>query len=283
MKDLAMGDTGNWGSIKIAALGGFLLLGAAMGVLSFLEHRWPTVAGLGYYAFAAYTMFLGALFAAYHMPVKDRAFAIFCILGAATVFVLATINFVPMGSMNLLLAQSLGTSLFLALGIYGIAWGLWGLVSGAIAFWHNPPPRLNGWQRIGIVASIAWVIGAWVYMNNQQDRASSSAQLCLSIERERENRVNAEAEVARCWSNFHRDLPMALAEKRKEAVVSALGPVALGWMFAYFLIAVVRWVLNGFRRPAGTHSTRQDRGVVTRTEALARLWRPGADIGSQGP
>ena len=23
--------------------------------------------------------------------------------------------------------------------------------------------RLNGWQRIGIVASVAWAIGAWVY------------------------------------------------------------------------------------------------------------------------
>jgi hypothetical protein len=30
--------------------------------------------------------------------------------------------------------------------------------------------RLNGWQRIGIVASVIWAIGAPIYMDNEAQR-----------------------------------------------------------------------------------------------------------------
>ncbi len=31
--------------------------------------------------------------------------------------------------------------------------------------------RLNGWQRIGIVASVIWAIGAPIYKDNEAQRA----------------------------------------------------------------------------------------------------------------
>jgi hypothetical protein len=106
--------------------------------------------------------------------------------------------------------------------------------------------RLNGWQRIGIVASVAWAIGAYVYTNSQQDWASQHANLCFAIERERDVRDDAEARVAECYRKFNRNLPIALAQQRSDAIALALVPVPLGWLLAYGVLWLVRWVRRGF-------------------------------------
>ncbi len=35
--------------------------------------------------------------------------------------------------------------------------------------------RLNGWQRIGIVASVIWAIGAPIYKDNEAQRAADES------------------------------------------------------------------------------------------------------------
>jgi hypothetical protein len=40
-------------------------------------------------------------------------------------------------------------------------------------------PRLNGWQRIGIVASVIWAIGAPMYLDHAGEEASVVALVTL--------------------------------------------------------------------------------------------------------
>src|SRR3954471_14941604 len=62
--------------------------------------------------------------------------------------------------------------------------------------------RLNGWQRIGLVASVVWVIGAFVYEvaaieNKANDRASLAFRLCYDSKSFLRDR-----EAAKCESRF---------------------------------------------------------------------------------
>ena len=65
----------------------------------------------------------------------------------------------------------------IALTLYALGWGI-----GAIAFWNKPPPRLNGWQRIGIVVSIVWAISAFIYASSQKNWAVSLYEICITAE-----------------------------------------------------------------------------------------------------
>ena len=57
-------------------------------------------------------------------------------------------------------------------------------MTGAIAFSQEPPPRLNGWQRIGIVASVLWVLAAHAYTLSQPHWADTALKACLELETE---------------------------------------------------------------------------------------------------
>lgn len=69
--------------------------------------------------------------------------------------------------------------------------------------------RFNGWQRIGIVASLAWIVFVGF----------------VGI-----------VQIAMAGFKFDTDL-----------VGWLLGPLLAGWLGAYALVAVVRWVVAGFR------------------------------------
>jgi hypothetical protein len=224
-----------------------------MTVVSVLDRVSPTptistVAGVGYYLFVAYAMFLGALFAAYHMPVENRAFAIFGILAAASGLALGVLYLLPSRSMDSAIVGVLVVSLLVALTIYSLIWCTWGLISTAFAFWRKPPPRLNGWQRIGIVASVVWALGAFVHALAQPNWADRIFTSCLE---------NVEPGGSdRCVQRHHREnLPIALAEQRKVAVANALVPPPFGWLFVYMVLGIVRWVRQGFSPASAQRST----------------------------
>jgi hypothetical protein len=46
---------------------------------------------------------------------------------------------------------------------------------------------LNGWQRIGVVASVAWAVGFYGYAMSQQNWATTFYGMCMRIATDAEN------------------------------------------------------------------------------------------------
>jgi len=98
--------------------------------------------------------------------------------------------------------------------------------------------RLNGWQRFGIAASITWAIGAPMYLDHAAREEASGAFLRY---------YNACRDVpSRCSEQASRQKDVVpryrfLTDKANVALV-VLPPIVLGWLLAYALVYLVRWI-----------------------------------------
>ncbi len=116
--------------------------------------------------------------------------------------------------------------------------------------------KLSGWQRIGILASLGWILGAGYYTFATISEANSRfhAELALRCE---ENLSNGMTESERTKWQEHCDsylptgerLDQEVRDERLEAFCVAFIPVPLGWSFVYLILFLVRWVKRGFVRP----------------------------------
>jgi hypothetical protein len=106
--------------------------------------------------------------------------------------------------------------------------------------------RLNGWQRIGIVASVIWAIGAPIYL----DHAAQQEAMEVFGHYYEACRDNPSNEPERCFERARRayDLVTRYPLLSANGAVAALVPVGLGWLLAYALVYLVRWVRAGFQR-----------------------------------
>ena len=103
--------------------------------------------------------------------------------------------------------------------------------------------RLNGWQRLGIVASVVWILGAGFYTANAvSDReAQTAADSTVACEDAHRDVLNPE-----CNERGIDYLNATKNDARIEAALVAFVPVLLGWGFAYLALFVARWVRRGF-------------------------------------
>lgn len=102
--------------------------------------------------------------------------------------------------------------------------------------------KLNGWQRIGVVASFLWAIGAAVY--------ERSGQVSVATAFHKSALSNCLPEfTGACIDAAHeryRNL-LSLDFVTVSNIVSvAIGPVIAGWILAYLIVKIVRWVKAGF-------------------------------------
>ena len=106
--------------------------------------------------------------------------------------------------------------------------------------------RLNGWQRIGIIASVVWAIGAPIYLDHAAEQKAwewfrASYEICRSNPG---NDGNTCSEMAsRAYDNVSRY--RFFADTGNVAFVS-LVPIVLGWLLAYALVYLVGWIRAGF-------------------------------------
>ena len=114
--------------------------------------------------------------------------------------------------------------------------------------------RLNGWQRVGIVASVLWAIGSWTWITSKNvalqndptyDPAILMNQVCLQ---------QPNADLGACQRRLAEDLteeaPIKAAQKAedaRDAIISALAPIPIAWLLAYAIIGLVRWISRGSR------------------------------------
>lgn len=131
--------------------------------------------------------------------------------------------------------------------------------------------KLNGWQRIGVVVSVLWAIGAPIYernsiVNHSYWFTSQSSEVCGRAAK----RAKLTAEILNpdvlaaleAESKEFRDCQERWLESAEEMravngtaalnlLAVALMPIVVGWLLAFFSIEIFRWVRAGF----GTNSS----------------------------
>lgn len=126
---------------------------------------------------------------------------------------------------------------------------------------------LNGWQRIGIIASGAWIIFALANeLPNLDYRAQQAGDVsfkaCVDNPGTPYNvpdRPLTDSEVfgdelkldtcRKVRSDVYR---IERTSRLQVAALLALAPVIVGWLATYFAIWLVRWVRRGFQQPANS-------------------------------
>jgi hypothetical protein len=102
--------------------------------------------------------------------------------------------------------------------------------------------KLNGWQRIGVVLSVLWMVGASLYVQTDRtDRAykfaNSMMSLCLDM---------VSPSPKDCTSDYSHNVKIALNPFWPDAVILAIVPIPITWLLVYIIIGIVRWVRAGF-------------------------------------
>jgi hypothetical protein len=104
--------------------------------------------------------------------------------------------------------------------------------------------KLNGWQRIGVILSILWILGAAMHERNGQIEL---ATMMAQSDREACSKSLAIAECSKSLDDKFTE-HLALNSNRLENIAAAsLIPALLGWLFAWLAVVVYRWVRVGFQ------------------------------------
>ena len=103
--------------------------------------------------------------------------------------------------------------------------------------------RLGGWQRLGVVISVCWLVGSFVGFRAHQyqqgmDSANAAVRLCSAYP--------AQKTFDQCWDENLPYRQSALAPYWPPILFVSLAPIPLFWFFGWTVIAVVRWVRAGF-------------------------------------
>ena len=112
--------------------------------------------------------------------------------------------------------------------------------------------KLNGWKRLGIIASVAWILGAGFHTyTSEMESASKGASFTHVVCDE-----NLAGKTGDAWKkgfdecNRQADelLSVGVSNARMDAASVAFVPVPLGWALAYLILFLARWVRRGFAR-----------------------------------
>ena len=109
--------------------------------------------------------------------------------------------------------------------------------------------QLNGWQRIGVVLSVVWMlsVGGYGALEHVQGGEPTyyfidavKVQLPQAKDLARPGRLLSEEEFLGYRVERHFRLDRLIA--------AMLVPVVLFWVLAYVCVYVVRWIATGFRK-----------------------------------
>ncbi len=137
--------------------------------------------------------------------------------------------------------------------------------------------KINGWKRIGVIASVLWMIGAGLYtLKVTRDADLGTAEFiyrqCVDI-RDTTNQdrreycghqgarapmIDSTTVFNKCMEEFEAKHPDTCSTRSTdyivsawrgewiEAIVIALVPVPFAWGLTYLVLFLVRWVKRGF-------------------------------------
>jgi hypothetical protein len=102
--------------------------------------------------------------------------------------------------------------------------------------------KLSGWQRIGIVLSALWAIGAsWVVRSDQVKVAhqlfESRANTCAS-----KTGAFVQCLEAESWQSALDDTANWV-----DVAFVAIGPVVVVWLLVFLSARIIKWIAVGFK------------------------------------
>jgi len=102
---------------------------------------------------------------------------------------------------------------------------------------------MNGWIRIGIVLSVIWAIGAFLYQrNDDQNKVQYWTTLMYKTCTDSPAKQN----------DYKGCMDKAVANSRvfdggiPNAAFVALAPIPVGWLSAFMIFGIWRWIRRGF-------------------------------------
>jgi hypothetical protein len=101
--------------------------------------------------------------------------------------------------------------------------------------------RLSGWQRIGVVISVCWLIGSFVGLRlYQYNRGEDSARAFLSL------CVTPTKTFDQCWNEILPYRQSAMAPYWPPILFFSMVPIPIFWLVGWGTIKTVRWIKAGF-------------------------------------
>jgi hypothetical protein len=118
----------------------------------------------------------------------------------------------------------------------------------------------SGWQRIGIVASVAWTVWCGGTFLAKQDAAITQetitrpvAKTLLDEDEDGCRRLLPDYEKAKaCWNevdnglNHSRYYKIVIAPDLQTSVLEWLAALVSGWLAAWGALSLARWIARGF-------------------------------------
>lgn len=106
--------------------------------------------------------------------------------------------------------------------------------------------RLNGWVRLGIVASVLWaLVMSWVMLDYANDMGAASGNFARNMCQLDNEQNGTSVDCGDKW------MEAFLSERNYQLwgiPLVALAPLPFFWLFAWLIIIVCRWVARGFKR-----------------------------------
>jgi hypothetical protein len=112
--------------------------------------------------------------------------------------------------------------------------------------------RLNGWQRIGVVASFCWFIGGGLWINgfvidDLTAPVTAEFRRCLeSRSIQPDGNIPVNSDWGPCFEKFGSDYTSAVANHWYYAATFTLIPIPTVWLIIYGLVALARRIKAGF-------------------------------------
>jgi hypothetical protein len=104
---------------------------------------------------------------------------------------------------------------------------------------------LTVWQRLGVVASFLWVLGAgYTQYRIDTDGAAQNAQAQFQICSDAVE-VHHSSDFTACFNDGRKKRDAANSALWPDVASRAILPPALAWLLVYLLVFVSRWVLAG--------------------------------------
>ena len=102
--------------------------------------------------------------------------------------------------------------------------------------------RLNGWQRIGIILSVIWlVVGPIVALKTLYDPIYAEFLRCFEL------MGGSPGGGIHCEQIRDEALAYADTQKTSKILIVALAPIPIVWLLIYGVIGLVRWIRRGFQ------------------------------------
>ena len=110
--------------------------------------------------------------------------------------------------------------------------------------------RIGGFVRLGILLSVAWIVGAGMYQNNEDLRkAEAFYQFAYNVcEQNKEVRLNPKN--VDCSLEAQDETRPFRQARLGDVLIVAFVPVPIFWLVVFLTLSIYRWLRRGFLSPS---------------------------------